>query len=116
MQRFMMVCRQAPSNKAVTVIDMEGDLDTGTADDFEELLKGLLEKRQYKIVLNMRDLAYISSPGFGVLISLIREIRKKGGDIKIANLQPIVYDVFCFLELPTLFHILDDEQAAVKEF
>jgi anti-sigma B factor antagonist len=116
MERLVLNSRGALSNNAVTVVDIEGVLDINTVSDFENLLQDLFKKKQYKLVLNMKQLTYISSAGFGVLMSIIKDVRKNKGDIKIVNVSSDIYKVFDLLELPGLFHILKTEQDAVGEF
>ncbi len=116
MKTFGVESRQAASNTSVNVIHLDGVLDINTVSDFESELKGLLSKGFFKIVLNMAGLTYISSAGYGVLMSTIKDVRRKRGDIKISNVRPDVFAVFQLLELPGLFHILKTEQDAVNEF
>jgi anti-sigma B factor antagonist len=116
MERLVLATRAAMTNTSVTVVDIEGVLDINTVGEFEAILQELFKKKQYKIVLNMKKLTYISSAGFGVLMSIIKDVRKNRGDIKIANVSADIYKVFDLLELPGLFHILKTEQDAVSEF
>jgi anti-sigma B factor antagonist len=116
MERLVLATRAAMSNTSVTVVDIEGVLDINTVGEFEAILQELFKKKQYKVVLNMKKLTYISSAGFGVLMSIIKDVRKNRGDIKIANVSSDIYKVFDLLELPGLFHILKTEQDAVSEF
>ena len=116
MNRFTISAREAISYTSVTVVDMEGTLDINTVEDFETALVELFNQKRYKIVLNMEKLTYISSAGFGVLLSVIKDVRKNRGDIKIAKVSPDLYKTFDLLELPGMFHILKTEQDAVKEF
>ncbi len=116
MERLVLAARVAASNALVTIVDIEGVLDINTVGDFEAILQDLFKKKQYKIVLNMGKMTYISSAGFGVLMSIIKDVRKNKGDIKIVNVSSDIYKVFDLLELPGLFHILKTEQDAVGEF
>ncbi|HJT25459.1 MAG TPA: STAS domain-containing protein, partial [bacterium] len=104
------------SNGSVMVMDIEGVLDLNTVGLFEDALLGLFSRQQYRIVLNMKKVAYISSAGFGVLISVIKEVRQKNGDIKIANVHRDVLNVFEMLGLPDLFRIFRMEKEAVEAF
>jgi len=107
---------QAMSNTAVSVVKLEGSLDINNVEEFERTLEKLFKERRYKIVLNLEKLTYISSAGIGVLMSIIKEVRKNRGDIKITNVVTDVYKVFDLLELPGIFHILKTEQDAVNSF
>ena len=116
MNTLTLTSQSAMANTAVKVMDLEGVLDINTVGVFEDELQRLFKEKQYKIVLNMEKLTYISSAGFGVLLSIIKDIRKNRGDIKIAGVSPEIYKVFELLELPGIFHILKTEQDAVKVF
>lgn len=116
MEKFALMTRTAMSNTAVSVVDIDGVLDINTVGNFEATLDDFFRKKQYKIILNLEKLTYISSAGIGVLIAVIKDVRKNRGDIKIANMNSDIYKVFDLLELPGLFHILKTEQEAVAEF
>ncbi|HTC20232.1 MAG TPA: STAS domain-containing protein [bacterium] len=116
MKRLILESRPAMANTAVTVVHMEGELDTATAPEFESKLQELLNQRRYKIVLNMKSLVYVSSDGIGVLTSVIKKVRENRGDIKMTHVHPDVYDVFQLLELPKLFRILKIEEEGVRDF
>jgi len=108
--------RRTPANASVIVVDLRGELDMNTINDFETLLRKLFAAGKYNIVLNLEKLTYISSAGFGVLMSIIKNVRKHRGDVKISNVRPDVYSVFELLELPGLFHFLKTERDAINEF
>lgn len=115
-EKLVIHTRTAKSNTSVVVMDMEGALDVNTVGHFEDELLELFNQGKFKIVLNLEKTAYVSSAGFGVLISVIKDVRRRRGDIKIANVSPAVYNTFDLLELPGLFHILKTEQEAVDKF
>jgi anti-sigma B factor antagonist len=116
MDNFSIVTRTALYNPGVTVVDIEGALDFNTVGVFETILGDLFVKKQYKIVLNLEKMDYISSAGVGLLVGNIKDVRKNGGDIKIAYVNSDVYKVFNLFDLQKLFHILETEQQAVAEF
>jgi anti-sigma B factor antagonist len=104
------------SNGAVEILDLTGDLDAHTAPDFEAAIKRCIEQDKHRIVVHGNKLDYISSAGLGVFMAHIEEVRELGGDIKIASLQPRVYNVFDLLGFPVLFEIVDTEAEAVERF
>lgn len=100
----------------VQVLDLEGELDAHTASELEAAFEECQREGQYQIVVNGEDLDYISSAGLGVFMAFIEEVREERGDIKIAALQPKVYNVFDLLGFPTLFDIVDTEDEALSLF
>ncbi len=100
----------------VNVLELKGYLDAHTAPRLEEAFMTLLKGQRYRIVVNCRDLSYISSAGLGVFMAFIEDVRKHEGDIKLSNLSPKVYNVFDLLGFPLLYDILPDESEAVRRF
>jgi anti-sigma B factor antagonist len=115
-KRLMLKIRTAMANTAVSVIDMEGELDIVSTPDFEALLQDLFSQKRYKLVLNMKNLVYVSSNGFGAIESVIRDVRGNDGDIKFANVDPHVYEIIQILEFHKIFQILKTEDEAVRAF
>jgi anti-sigma B factor antagonist len=113
MTDFKIAQRQQDS---VNVIELKGYLDAHTAPRLEEALQGLVDSRRFNIIVNCRDLSYISSAGLGVFMAFIEDVRKNKGDIKLTNMSPKVYNVFDLLGFPLLYEILSDEQEAVRRF
>jgi anti-sigma B factor antagonist len=95
---------------------LKGYLDAHTAPKLEEAFQNLLRSERYNIVVNCRDLSYISSAGLGVFMAFIEDVRKHRGDIKLSNMTPKVFNVFDLLGFPLLYDILKDEQEAVQRF
>ena len=62
-------------NEDKLIISLEGRLDTTTSPNLESEYKKLDEKN---IVLDLKDLNYISSAGLRVLLTLPNEMNKKG--------------------------------------
>jgi len=100
----------------IQVLDLKGELDAHTASELEAALQKCQKDGQYKIIVNGALLQYISSAGLGVFMAYIEEIREHGGDIKIAALQPRVYNVFDLLGFPMLFDIVETEDEAFSKY
>lgn len=116
MPSLTLTTRVAPSNAAVSVVEAEGKLDMSTVEQFESQIGELFREKRYKIILDFRKLIYISSAGIGILIGVIKDVRRRGGDIKLAGLIPEVYGVFELLELPEIFQFFKTEAEAASRF
>lgn len=104
------------SNDHIQILDLKGELDAHTASELEAALQKCQDDERNLIVVNGENLQYISSAGLGVFMAYIEEVREGGGDIKIAALQPKVYNVFDLLGFPMLFDIVGTEKEAVDKF
>jgi anti-sigma B factor antagonist len=102
--------------EGLSVLALEGYLDAHTAPEFEKAVGSEFEAGRVQLVVECSRLTYISSAGLGVFMSYIDEIRSAGGDIKICNLAPKVFQVFDILGFSALFDIVPDLTAAVKRF
>ena len=100
----------------INVLDLKGYLDAHTAPELEKAFQNLMEVNKFRIIVNCKDLSYISSAGLGVFMAYIEDVRKNKGDIKLTNMSPKVYNVFDLLGFPLLYDITKDEADAVKNF
>ena len=91
--------------EGVSVIDLKGYLDAHTAPDLENAFQKLIDEKKFNIVVNFKDLSYISSAGLGVFMAYIEDVRKNQGDIKLTNMSAKVYNVFDLLGFPILYEI-----------
>jgi anti-sigma B factor antagonist len=103
-------------SESIHVLDLKGYLDAHTAPDLEKAFQNLLDEKKYKIIVNCKDLTYISSAGLGVFMAYIEDVRKNQGDIKLSNMSAKVFNVFDLLGFPLLYDITKDETEAIGKF
>ncbi len=100
----------------VSIIDVTGYLDAHTAPELENEFNQLIDKQQFKIVVNFNELNYISSAGLGVFMAYVETMREHNGDIKFSNLKEDVYNIFDLLGFPVLYEFFDKEEDAILKF
>ncbi len=100
----------------IKIIDLRGYLDAHTAPELEKVFQTLMEGKKFNIVVNCKELNYISSAGLGVFMAYIEDVRKNNGDIKLTNMSPKVYNIFDLLGFPLLYDITKDEAEAIRKF
>ena len=100
----------------ISIINLRGYLDAHTAPELESAIENIIKQGKSKILVNFRDLDYISSAGLGVFMAFIEEVREKGGDIKLADMKPKVFSVFDLLGFPLLFDVEKEEFSAIMKF
>ena len=98
------------------MLHLVGELDAHTVAELDAAFQKCQKNGNRQIVVNGARLKYISSAGLGAFLSDIEAIREQGGDIKIAALNPNVYNVFDLLGFPLLFNIVDTEEEAIALF
>ena len=97
----------------VAVVLPAGFINAHTVRDFECALERLVTERRYTILLNCKDLSYISSAGLGAIMGLIETVRENGGDILLSNLQENVYAIFDTLGFTQLYRVFPSEDEAL---
>ncbi len=100
----------------VRILALRGFLDAHTAPRFEAAVEEELRAGRSRLVVDCTGLDYISSAGLGVFMTFIDEARGAGGDIKLASIQPKVYQIFDVLGFPALFDIQPAVEDAVARF
>lgn len=100
----------------VTVISPQGFINAHTVREFEQALNRALEGGNEKILINGSGLAYIASAGLGVIMGLIEDFRAKGGDIRLAELNDTVENIFEVLGFNHLVKVLSSENEGVESY
>ncbi len=103
-------------NADVSVLSVQGYVDTTTSAELEESLKRLLKKGRFNIVIDLGGVNYISSAGWGIFISEIKSIRENGGDLRLAGMIGDVFEVFELLEFQTILQSFDTVEEAIKSY
>jgi len=92
-------------------------LDEPSIQELGQELFDLVEKDQReKVVLNFAAVEFLSSAALGKLITLERKAKANGGELKLSNIRPEIYEVFAITKLNKLFDIKDDEADALAAF
>lgn len=101
---------------AIQRVRIEGYLDSSTFPRLQEHLNGLIGQGHYHYLLDFSELDYISSAGLGVLIGMLREVREKGGDLKIVHMSEKIQRIFNLLGFSKLLRVYPDEETALGSF
>jgi anti-sigma B factor antagonist len=100
----------------VSVIRVGGYIDTTTSSELERALDSLLKAGIVHIIIDLGNVDYISSAGWGIFISEIKGIRERGGDLKLSRMIPDVYEVFELLEFHYILKAYDTVEEAIHDF
>lgn len=100
----------------MTVICPQGFINAHTVRQFEQALSHALEDGNQKLLINGSGLAYIASAGLGVIMGLIEETRSKGGDIRLAELNDTVRNIFEVLGFNHLCKVLSSETEGLESY
>jgi len=83
----------APGKPGIARLSLSGSLDSETAPSLEKALAGV-DPSTLLVVLDLKELAYISSAGLRVIFAALKRQEAKGGELVMSNLSPGVKKVF----------------------
>ena len=98
----------------ISIFALKGTLGIEGADGLSQLFNACLKEGHTRLVLNFKEVDFISSAAMGVLLSSVGDFRKKNGDIVLINLPNRVKKVFKSLDVMDYFRIFNNEEDAVK--
>jgi anti-sigma B factor antagonist len=106
----------AGSRNHISIIKVGGYIDTTTSSELERALDALLKQGRFFIIVDLGNVDYISSAGWGIFISEIKSIRENGGDLKLVRMVPDVYEIFELLEFHHILDVYDTVEEAINKF
>ena len=69
-----------------------------------------------KLLVSFANVDHLSSAALGTLITINNKVKDRNGQLRLANIDPQIYEVFKITKLHKVFDILPDEAAARKAF
>ncbi len=84
---------QAEKNGAVLTVALEGRLDTNTAPALEKEIGEQLPDIEM-LVLDFKELQYLSSAGLRVLLSCQKKMNAAGGSMVVKNVNELIMEIF----------------------
>ncbi|RKX28456.1 MAG: hypothetical protein DRP47_04260 [Candidatus Zixiibacteriota bacterium] len=101
---------------SVSEVRVDGVIDTITAGELESVIDSLLKRKRYHILIDLAGVDYISSAGWGIFISHIKDVRDNKGDIKLANMIPNVHEIYELLEFDKVLRAYNSSDDARHDF
>ncbi|MFW5681436.1 MAG: STAS domain-containing protein [Phycisphaeraceae bacterium] len=82
----------------------------------DEISQIIEQQDDPKLLINFEHVEHLSSAALGTLITINNKVRQKGGQLRLSNIDPQIYEVFVITKLNKLFQIHSDNQAALASF
>ena len=82
----------------------------------EQLFELVDSDKCKKILLNFRNVDYLSSAALGKFITLHKKLEDEGGRLILCNIAPAIFEVFEITKLDKFFTIEQEEQMALQAF
>jgi len=86
---------QARIEPGHAIVVVSGRLTLGReVEQLETTVTDLLQKEQKKVVFDMSSLDYLDSSGIGTVVSCLTQVKKSGGDLRLAGVNQRLLRMF----------------------
>ncbi len=103
--------------KHCVLVEIKGRLDSSNSPQLNEKLGGIMEKGNYKIILDLAELDFISSAGLRVFVNTQKACKRYNrGEVILAKVPSPIKESLDLVGFTTIFKIFDDVLAAVGYF
>jgi anti-sigma B factor antagonist len=99
---------------AVAVIPVD-ELDASNAGELKRDMASILESHA-KVVIDLSRLRFVDSSGLGAMLSCLRQLSAKGGDLKLCGMSKQVRATFELVRMHRIFDIFGTREEAVRAF
>jgi anti-sigma B factor antagonist len=96
-------------------MSIKGRLVVSTTEEFKNALADAVVENQ-QIVLDLTEMSYIDSSGLGAMVFAQQKLSEKGGELRLAGLQPKPRIVFDITKVYRIFEIFDSVDMAIESF
>lgn len=103
----------AQNRDGVTVLSVNGRIDTSTAPALEQAINKEIDSGSRKILLNFSAVSYISSGGLRVLLASAKKLKNPGDKFGICCLVPEVLKILKLAGFTSIFAIYPSEGEAL---
>ncbi len=100
----------------VTLVEVNGRVDSSNADELGGTLMDLIEQGQHWLVVDLSSVDYMSSAGLRELVSPLKRVRHEKGDIRLVQPSPRVSEVLEMTGLDTIFQIYSSQSEALGSY
>jgi anti-sigma B factor antagonist len=97
-------------------VTISGEIDLYTAPRLHgELAAVLVDGMPPRVVIDMSGVEFCDSTGMNVLLSCLRRVHERGGELEIASPKPAVRKILQVTGLDSVFKLVDSPKPAVPQ-
>ncbi len=102
--------------QGVSVLKVEGRVDSESTPQLEEALTGLLKADCNKIVVNLKGVDFMSSAGLRAIVRAYQGAQNAGGSLRLASVPEEIESVMYTVGLNQMLVSYPTEQEAISGF
>ncbi len=116
MSELVITQKMAPDDPEVIILTLVGNLDTVTSESFAKRTREIIASGWVKIIVDLENVEFVSSSGWGSLIGSLRRAHEAGGDMVIANMKGQVQRVFKMMGFRAVLRAFASVDEAQRHF
>jgi Ca-activated chloride channel homolog len=106
---------QSEVHKNILIVRPVETLTKACAGEFEEFLQNEIDEGFRYVIFDFSQVSQVSSDGLLVVLKLINEIRKIGGEVLVTGLKSKVRVIFSVSGMFTLLEETEDLESAIEQ-
>ncbi len=95
----------ASQSEILLVSELE-ELGAANANAFRDEVRGALTDEHQKIEIDLSDTTFVDSSGLGALISLLKSMNNRGGQVRLLSPTPPVEQILELTRMHRLFEVV----------
>jgi anti-sigma B factor antagonist len=100
----------------INIYRLKGRLDSNTSQGFEQKLFQAISEGAKNMVVDFKDIDYISSAGLRVILKAFKALQREDGRIILCSMQEYVREIFEVTGMDSFVPTLDTMDDALKAF
>jgi len=92
-------------------------LEEASIQQIGEEISGIVDQQETpRLLISFQNVEHLSSAALGTLITINNKVQQKDGQLKLANIDPQIQEVFAITKLNKLFDIHENTAQALASF
>lgn len=100
----------------INIVRFNGDVIAEHITSIKGKINTLLSKGCDKFIFDFKSVKFMDSSGIGFLVSVLKELSKKNGKLRLCNLNKTVKSILQQVQLYSFFEIYDSCEEALESF
>ena len=102
--------------ESISIFKLSGRLDSNTSQGFEKKIFDAISDGSKSMIVDFKDLDYISSAGLRVILKATKALNREDGKIMLCSMQDYVKEVFEIAGFDSFLPIVPTMDDALKGF
>jgi anti-sigma B factor antagonist len=98
----------------IQVLKVAGEIDVYTAPEFRIAVNKAIDAGSIDLIIDLTDVSYIDSSGFGALLGAVKVVKPKNGSINLAGCNEAIDRMLAITRLNTVFGIYPKAEDAAN--